>query len=207
MAAARIRTLVHSQLCRTTLTAGGVRCASTKSRGGDKKSARLAEVQRLLYQAEERYTAGGGVEPIPKITLDHVSISYANTGGVGGQNFKKALNTKVDMRFNVINAHWLDERVRERIMQMEKNRINQAGEIVISSKKSRAQKSKADDAVAKLQVFAYQKKKLQAIVDAASYVPLPLSKETAKKISELSTLAEQKRVEGKKKFQSQKKVV
>lgn len=50
---------------------GAVRCAATKSGGEEKKSpARLAEVQRLLYQAEERYkAAGGGVEPIPKITL------------------------------------------------------------------------------------------------------------------------------------------
>ncbi|KAL0331388.1 UNVERIFIED_CONTAM: hypothetical protein Sangu_1684300, partial [Sesamum angustifolium] len=48
-----------------------VRCVSTKSSGEEKKSpARLAEVQRLLYQAEERYkAAGGGVEPIPKLTL------------------------------------------------------------------------------------------------------------------------------------------
>lgn len=29
-----------------------------------------------------------------------------------------AVNTKVDMRFNVKNAHWLSERVKEKIMQM-----------------------------------------------------------------------------------------
>ncbi|KAH6777579.1 Class I peptide chain release factor [Perilla frutescens var. hirtella] len=170
-----------------------LRCASTKS---GKSPARLVEVQRLLYQAEERYKpAGGGVDPIPKITLDHVKISYANSGGSGGQNFNKAINTKVDMRFNVKNALWLDEKVRQRIMQMEKNRINKDGEIVVSSKKSKAQKSNAEDAIAKLQVFAYQKKKLQAIIDAASYVPPPPSEETVKKIAELSTLAEQKRLE------------
>ncbi|KAH6769041.1 Class I peptide chain release factor [Perilla frutescens var. frutescens] len=169
------------------------RCASTKS---GKSPARLVEVQRLLYQAEERYKpAGGGVDPIPKITLDHVKISYANSGGSGGQNFNKAINTKVDMRFNVKNALWLDEKVRQRIMQMEKNRINKDGEIVVSSKKSKAQKSNAEDAIAKLQVFAYQKKKLQAIIDAASYVPPPPSEETVRKIAELSTLAEQKRLE------------
>ncbi|KAL3818172.1 hypothetical protein ACJIZ3_004077 [Penstemon smallii] len=94
-----------------------IRCASG---GEEKKSpARLVEVQRLLYQAEERYkAAGGGVEPIPKITIDHVTVSYARSGGPGGQNVNK-VNTKVDMRFNVKNAHWLSERVRERILQME----------------------------------------------------------------------------------------
>ncbi|KAI3453574.1 hypothetical protein Pfo_010237 [Paulownia fortunei] len=186
---------------------GAVRCASTKSGGEEKKSpARLAEVQRLLYQAEERYkAAGGGVEPIPKITLDQVTISYARSGGPGGQNVNK-VNTKVDMRFNVKNANWLSERVRERIMQMEKNRINKDGEIVISSTKTRTQKSNVEDALAKLQVFTCQKKKLQAIIDAASYVPPPPSEETVKKIAKLSALGEQKRLD-KKKAQSQKKAL
>ncbi|PIN27092.1 putative peptidyl-tRNA hydrolase [Handroanthus impetiginosus] len=186
---------------------GSVRCAATKSGGDDKKSpARLSEVQRLLYQAEERYkAAGGGVEPIPKITLDHVTISYARSGGPGGQNVKK-VNTKVDMRFNVKNAHWLNERVRDRIMQMEKNRINKDGEIVISSTKTRTQKGNVEDALAKLQVFTYQKKKLQAIIDDASYVPPPPSEETVKKIAKLSAIGEQKRLD-KKKAQSQKKAL
>ncbi|KAL1556785.1 peptidyl-tRNA hydrolase [Salvia divinorum] len=170
----------------------GQRRASTKS---GKPSLRLVEVQRLLYQAEERYKPSGGVDPIPRVTLDHVKISYANSGG-GGQGFNKAVNTKVDMRFNVKTALWLDEKVRERIIQMEKHRINKDGEIVISSKKSKAQKSNAEDAIAKL----------QAIIDAASYAPALPSKETLKKITELSTLAEQKRVE-KEKAQLQKKLL
>ncbi|KAK4400308.1 Peptidyl-tRNA hydrolase ICT1, mitochondrial [Sesamum angolense] len=154
---------------------GAVRCAATKSGGEDKKSpARLAEVQRLVNEAEERYkAAGGGDEPIPKITLDHVTISYARSGGPGGQNVNK-VNTKVDMRFNVKNAHWLSERVRERIMQM--------GNI--------------EDALAKL----------QAIIDAASYVPPPPSEETVKRIAKLSAISEQKRLD-KKKVQSQKKAL
>ncbi|KAL7111461.1 hypothetical protein ACP275_05G089400 [Erythranthe tilingii] len=186
---------------------GAFRCAATKSGGQDKKSpARLAEVQRLLYQAEERYkAAGGGVEPIPKITLEHVTIGYARSGGPGGQNVNK-VNTKVDMRFNVKNADWLNERVRERIMQMEKNRINRDGEIVISSTKTRTQKGNVDDALAKLQVFTYQKKKLQAIIDAASYVPPPPSAETVKKIAKLSAISENKRLDSKKAL-SQKKAV
>ncbi|XP_073153857.1 uncharacterized protein [Henckelia pumila] len=174
-----------------------VRCAATKSGGEDKKSpARLAEVQRLLYQAEERYkAAGGGVEPIPKITLDHVTISYARSGGPGGQNVNK-VNTKVDMRFNVKNANWLSERVRERIMQMEKNRINKDGEIVISSTKTRTQKGNTEDALAKL----------QEIIDAASYVPPPPTEETVKKIAKLSAIGERKRLDSKK-AQSQKKAI
>ncbi|XP_075505777.1 uncharacterized protein LOC142542827 isoform X1 [Primulina tabacum] len=193
--------------CRIPYDCCAVRCAATKSGGEDKKSpARLAEVQRLLYQAEERYkAAGGGVEPIPKITLDRVTISYARSGGPGGQNVNK-VNTKVDMRFNVKNADWLSERVRERIMQMEKNRINKDGEIVISSTKTRTQKGNTEDALAKLQVFTYQKKKLQEIIDAASYVPPPPTEETVKKIAKLSAIAEHKRLDNKK-ARSQKKAI
>ncbi|KAL0446020.1 UNVERIFIED_CONTAM: Peptidyl-tRNA hydrolase ICT1, mitochondrial [Sesamum latifolium] len=217
---------------------GAVRCAATKSGGEDKKSpARLAEVQRLVNEAEERYkAAGGGAEPIPKITLDHVAISYARSGGPGGQNVNK-VNTKVDMRFNVKNAHWLSERVREKLCKwckdvgdccfplmtlgsdeiriyhvvkfmeiilgyhnlrllQEKNRINKDGEIVISSTKTRTQKGNIEDALAKL----------QAIIDAASYVPPPPSEETVKRIAKLSAISEQKRLD-KKKVQSQKKAL
>lgn len=204
---------LHSQvsirLFRTASPAGGftvlqrraptgyfpVRCDSTKSGGQEKKSpARLVEVQRLLHEAEERYkAAGGGAEPIPKITLDHVSVSYARSSGPGGQNVNK-VNTKVDMRFNVNNAHWLSERVREKIIQTEKNRINKDGEIVISSTKTRTQKGNIEDALAKL----------QAIIDAASYVPPPPSQETVKRIAKLSAIGEQKRLDTKKSH-SQKK--
>ncbi|CAA0820569.1 Class I peptide chain release factor [Striga hermonthica] len=174
-----------------------VRCSSTKSGAGagEKKSpARLAEVQRLMNKAKERYKdAGGGAEPIPQISLDHVTVSYARSGGPGGQNVNK-VNTKVDMRFNVKNAHWLSERVREKIMQMEKNRINKDGELVISSTKTRTQKGNTEDALAKI----------QAIIDAASYVPPPPSEETLKKIAKLSAAGEQKRLD-KKKALSQKK--
>lgn len=45
-------------------------------------------------------------------SLDHAfSIFHLNMPIV-------AVNTKVDMRFNVKQAHWLSERVRERILQM-----------------------------------------------------------------------------------------
>uniref|UniRef100_A0A5B7AVB2 Prokaryotic-type class I peptide chain release factors domain-containing protein n=1 Tax=Davidia involucrata TaxID=16924 RepID=A0A5B7AVB2_DAVIN len=116
-----------------------VRCAASGSTdGGKKASARLSQVQQLMLEAEER-AASAGNEPIPKITIDHVTVSFARSGGPGGQNVNK-VNTKVDMRFNVKNAYWLSDRVRERIIQMEKNRINKEGEIVISSTKTRTQK-------------------------------------------------------------------
>lgn len=161
---------------------GGIRCAASD----DKVSARFSQVKQLLREAEERASSAGN-EPIPKITLDHVTVSFARSGGPGGQNVNK-VNTKVDMRFNVQNAYWLSDRVRQRIMQMEKNRINKDGEIVISSTKTRTQKGNIEDALGKL----------QAIIDAASYVPPPPSEEKKKKMTKLAAIGEQKRLKSKK---------
>ncbi|XP_068651263.1 uncharacterized protein [Aristolochia californica] len=172
-----------------------VRCMASESSGGGKKSsARLSQVEQLLREAEER-AASAGNEPVPKITLDHVSVSFARSGGPGGQNVNK-VNTKVDMRFNVKNAHWLGDRIKERIIQLEKNRINKDGEIVVSSTKTRTQKGNIEDALSKL----------QAIIDAASYVPPPPSEEQKKKIAKLAAIGEQKRLQSKKAL-SQKKSI
>ncbi|TXG51066.1 hypothetical protein EZV62_023590 [Acer yangbiense] len=162
--------------------------ATTELREGDARqvSARLSQVQELLQQAEERASSAGN-EPVPQITIDHVTVSFARSGGPGGQNVNK-VNTKVDMRFNVQNAYWLSDRIRERIIQLEKNRINKDGEIVISSTKTRTQKGNIQDALAKL----------QAIIDAASYVPPPPSEEQKKKIAKLAAIGEQKRLKSKK---------
>ncbi|XP_076918260.1 uncharacterized protein LOC143578634 [Bidens hawaiensis] len=123
-----------------------VRCDSSNNK---KTSARLSQVQQQLHEAMER--AAGADEPIPKITLHHVTVNFARSGGPGGQNVNK-VNTKVDMRFNIKEAYWLSDRVREKILQMEKNRINKDGELVISSTKTRTQKGNIEDALEKLQV-------------------------------------------------------
>ncbi|XP_016667901.2 peptidyl-tRNA hydrolase ICT1, mitochondrial isoform X1 [Gossypium hirsutum] len=57
-----------------------------------------------IYGAEFLYT-------------DHVTVSFARSGSPGGQNVNK-VNTKVDKRFNVKQAYWLSDWIRERIMQM-----------------------------------------------------------------------------------------
>ncbi|KAM0063187.1 putative aminoacyl-tRNA hydrolase [Helianthus debilis subsp. tardiflorus] len=49
--------------------------------------------------------------------LDHVTVSFARSGAPGGQNVNK-VNTKVDMRFNVKEACWLSDRIREKILQI-----------------------------------------------------------------------------------------
>ncbi|CAL1375615.1 unnamed protein product [Linum trigynum] len=167
------------------ISSAKVVCAAASS--SDKKvSARLSQVQQLLHEAEERASSAGD-EPTPQITLDQVTVSFARSGGPGGQNVNK-VNTKVDMRFNVKNAYWLSDRIKEKILQTEKNRINKDGEIVISSTRTRTQKGNIDDAL----------EKLQAIIEAASYVPPPPSEEQKKKIAKLAAIGEQRRLNNKK---------
>ncbi|CAH9105167.1 unnamed protein product [Cuscuta europaea] len=177
-----------------TISCSPILCKAYECSDGDgkKSPARMAQVQQLIYEATERAHAAGN-DPIPKITIDHVTVSFARSGGPGGQNVNK-VNTKVDMRFNVQNAHWLSDRVRERILQKETNRINKDGELVISSTKTRTQKGNIEDALSKL----------QAIIDAASYVPPPPSEEQVKKIAKLAAAGERKRLDNKKAL-SQKK--
>ncbi|XP_020224948.1 peptidyl-tRNA hydrolase ICT1, mitochondrial isoform X1 [Cajanus cajan] len=163
-----------------------IRCASSDSDAANKVSSRLSQFQQLLQQAEHRALSADQTPP-PKITLDHVTVSFARSGGPGGQNVNK-VNTKVDMRFNVKNAYWLSDRIREKILQLEKNRINKDGELVISSTKTRTQKGNIEDALAKL----------QEIIDAASYVPPPPSEEQKKKIAKMAAIGEQKRLKSKK---------
>ncbi|PKA47704.1 peptidyl-tRNA hydrolase ICT1 [Apostasia shenzhenica] len=174
---------------------GRVRCAGSEPGDrGQKVSSRLSMMQQVLQEAEERARSAGS-EPTPKITLDHVTVNFARSGGPGGQNVNK-VNTKVDMRFNVKDAHWLGERVRERILQMEKNRINKDGELVISSTKTRTQKGNIEDALTKL----------QEIIDAASYVPPPPSEEQKKRIQKLAAIGEQKRIQNKKALSTKKAI-
>ncbi|GAB2274103.1 hypothetical protein Dimus_008874 [Dionaea muscipula] len=170
-----------------------IRCASSEHGDVTRRApARLSQIQQLMNEAEERASVASDGPP-PKISLAHVNVSFARSGGPGGQNVNK-VNTKVDMRFNVKKADWLSERMRERIMQMEKNRVNKDGEIVVTSTKTRTQQGNIEDALSKL----------QAIIDAAAYVPPPPSEEQKKKIAKLAAISEQKRMENKK-LQSQKK--
>lgn len=167
------------------------RClSSSKADSSERMPARLAQKQQELDALPEYEDLD---VPVPKVTLDHVTVSFARSGGAGGQNVNK-VNTKVDMRFNVMQAEWLPLRIREKLLITEKNRVNSDGELVISSTRTRTQKGNIEDALSKL----------QQLIDAASYVPPPPSKEKLKRIEKLAKADNERRLNDKKKAGSKK---
>ena len=54
----------------------------------------------------------------------------------GGQNVNK-LNTKAEVRFHVLNADWMPDEVKQRLSEQQVNRINNMGELLVTSQEHR----------------------------------------------------------------------
>ncbi|XP_021491075.1 large ribosomal subunit protein mL62 isoform X2 [Meriones unguiculatus] len=93
-------------------------------------SARCA--RRALHRQEHAKQTGSD------IPLDRLNISYCRSSGPGGQNVNK-VNSKAEVRFHLASADWIAEPVRQKIALMHKNKINKAGELILTSETSRYQ--------------------------------------------------------------------
>ncbi|XP_070973512.1 large ribosomal subunit protein mL62 [Oncorhynchus clarkii lewisi] len=83
------------------------------------------------------------------IPVDRLTVSYSRSSGPGGQHVNK-VSTKAEVRFHVYTADWIPEDVRQKIILNNKNRINKAGELLVTSEQSRSQQRNMGDCIQKI---------------------------------------------------------
>ncbi|XP_078135833.1 large ribosomal subunit protein mL62 [Sander vitreus] len=83
------------------------------------------------------------------IPVDRLTVSYSRSSGPGGQHVNK-VSTKAEVRFHVQTADWIPEDVRQNIFEKNKNRINKAGELLVTSELSRSQQRNLSDCIQKI---------------------------------------------------------
>jgi ribosome-associated protein len=77
-------------------------------------------------------------DSIKEQLLTEVQFSASRSGGPGGQNVNK-VNTKIELRFSVQESVVFDEEQKQLILLKLKNRINNQGELLLTSSAERTQ--------------------------------------------------------------------
>jgi ribosome-associated protein len=85
------------------------------------------------------------------LAIDESEIQehFIQASGPGGQNINKVASA-VQLRFDVANSPSLPDDVRNRLISLFGNRINQDGQLVIQASRFRNQKRNRDDAIERL---------------------------------------------------------
>jgi len=91
------------------------------------------------------------IEMTPQISIDEneLAFDFIRSAGPGGQNVNKVA-TAVQLRFNVLTSSNLPEDVRARLLSIARNRINEAGELIIEARSERSQEQNRADAIQRL---------------------------------------------------------
>ncbi|XP_057274496.1 peptidyl-tRNA hydrolase ICT1, mitochondrial [Pezoporus wallicus] len=111
--------------------------------------------------------------PTLDIPMSRLTVTYCRSSGPGGQHVNK-VNTKAEVRFHLASADWIPEAVRQKMASMYRNRVNRAGELIVSSEESRYQ----------MKNLAICLEKIRTMVTEATEQPKVVSKETTQKLIE-----------------------
>lgn len=83
------------------------------------------------------------------IPENELVFSTSRSSGPGGQNVNK-VNTRVEIRFNILSSQVFSEREKDQIFEKLKNKINSEGELIVTSQSERTQLSNRNKAVQRL---------------------------------------------------------
>lgn len=91
------------------------------------------------------------IQVTEKISIpeNELKFEFIRASGPGGQNVNKVA-TAVQLRFDVENSPSLPENVRERLLKIARNRINEKGELIIKAQRYRSQQRNRKDAIDRL---------------------------------------------------------
>ncbi|NXP24101.1 ICT1 hydrolase, partial [Scytalopus superciliaris] len=111
--------------------------------------------------------------PTLDIPMARLTVSYSRSSGPGGQHVNK-VNSKAEVRFHLESADWIPEATRQKMALMHRNKINRAGELIVTSEESRYQ----------MRNLAVCLEKIRTMVTEATEKPKVVSKETTQKLIE-----------------------
>ncbi|KAL2297709.1 hypothetical protein Nmel_016271 [Mimus melanotis] len=152
-------------------------CARFSQRAAAGTEYRSSHSLDKLYPPRQDGTATRTTEepqpPALDIPMDRLTVSYSRSSGPGGQNVNK-VNSKAEIRFHLASADWIPEAVRQKMALMHTNKINRAGELIVTSEESRYQ----------MRNLAICLEKIRTMVTEAIEKPKVVSKETTQKLIE-----------------------
>ncbi|XP_048180026.1 peptidyl-tRNA hydrolase ICT1, mitochondrial [Corvus hawaiiensis] len=152
-------------------------CARFSQRAAAGTEYRSSHSLDKLYPSRQDGPAARTTEELQPPALDipmaRLTVSYSRSSGPGGQNVNK-VNSKAEVRFHLASADWIPEAVREKMALMHRNKINRAGELIVTSEESRYQ----------MRNLAICLEKIRTMVTEAIEKPKEVSKETTQKLIE-----------------------
>jgi ribosome-associated protein len=116
-----------------------------------------------------------------------LNFSFVRSSGPGGQNVNKVASKAV-LRWNVVQSGAISDEVRARLLARERRRINERGELILTSQRYRDQPKNIADCLAKV----------SAIVAAAARRPRLRKKTKPTKASRESRLSQKRSIADKK---------